>query len=66
MHTEVETQTNTTVYILLFSFTGSREYAKELENISVEKTDAAKSDTTVSITELEKTALENIVKRQQG
>ena len=42
-----------TVYILLFSFTGSREYTKELEDIRVEKTDAAKSDTTVSYSELE-------------
>ena len=42
-----------TVYILLFSFTGSREYAKELETLSVEKADVAKSDTTVSYTELD-------------
>ena len=47
-----------TVYILLLSITGSREYTKDLENISVETSETAKSDTIVSLTELEKTELE--------
>ena len=43
-----------TVYILLFTFTGSRQYIQELERLSVEDTEIAKSDTTVLSPDLER------------
>ena len=43
-----------TVYILLFSFTGSRQSIQELESLSVEDTETAKSDTTVFSSDLER------------
>jgi len=43
-----------TVYILLFTFTGSRQSIQELESLSVEDTETAKSDTTVISSDLER------------
>ncbi len=43
-----------TVYILLFTFTGSCQYIQELERLSVEDTEIAKSDTTVLSPDLER------------
>ena len=41
-----------TVYILLFTFTGSRQSIQELESLSVEDTETVKSDTTVFSSDL--------------
>ena len=43
-----------TVYILMFTFTGSRQSIQELESLSVEDTEIAKSDTTVFSSDLER------------
>ncbi len=43
-----------TVYILLFTFTGSRQSFQELESLSFENTETAKSDTTVFSSDMEK------------
>ena len=43
-----------TIYILLFTFTGSRQSIQELETLSVEDTETVKSDTTVFSSDLER------------
>ena len=43
-----------TIYILLFTFTGSRQSIQELESLSVEDTETVKSDTTVFSSDLER------------
>lgn len=43
-----------TVYILMFTFTGSRQSIQGLESLSVENTEIAKSDTTVFSSDLER------------
>ena len=43
-----------TVYILLFTFTGSRQSIQGLESLSAEDTEIAKSDTTVFSSDLER------------
>ena len=43
-----------TVYILLFTFTGSRQFIQGLESLSVEDTETVKSDTTVFSSDLER------------